>query len=167
VGVEYLELLLDKWIHGLVPVSYLLFAVVGPFVVLTNLVLVAFFIQFVRLPFLPAQALGAIVTIAINFLLNYQITFRSARLRGMRLLQGLGLFYLSCGVGLLAQVAIATSLERVHVHRMVATMFSIAVGSVWNYSMAFLLVRHIGRHRTERLQYAYAEPAWLEQGSQT
>lgn len=166
VGVEYLELVLDKWIHGLVPVSYLLFGVVGSVGVLANLLLVALFIEFFRLPYLQAQALGVMITIALNFLLNNQITFRSAQLRGMRLLQGLGLFYLSCSVGVLVQVAIATSLERLNMPWTVATMLGIAVGSVWNYSMAFLFVWHIRRRRTRRLQYAYAEPAWLKQASQ-
>lgn len=167
IGIEYLELLLDKWLHGLVPVSYLLFGVVGSFGVLVNLALVALFNKLLRFPFLQAQVLGATITIATNFLLNNQITFRSARLRGMTLLQGLGLFYLSCAVGLLAQVAIATSLERLNVPWAGATIFGIAVGSVWNYSMAFLFVWHIRRRRTERLQSAYTEPAWSEQRSRT
>lgn len=167
VAIEYLELLLDKWTHGLVPVAYLLFAVVGSFGVLTNLTLVALFNEFLRLPFLQAQALGAAITVATNFLLNNQFTFRSARLKGRRLLQGLGLFYLSCAAGLLAQVAIATSLEHLKVPWVGATMFGIAVGSVWNYSMAFLFVWHVRRRRTRQLQSPYAVTAWSEQTSQT
>lgn len=165
VGIEYLQLLLDKWICGFIPVSYLLFAVVGSFGAIANLVLTTSFLEFFKLPFLQAQAIGAAITIAINFLLNNQITFRSARLKGVRLLQGLALFYVSCAVGLLAQVAIAGSLESVHVESMLATIAGIVVGSVWNYSMAFLFVWHVRRHRTKRLRYAYAEPAWIQQDS--
>jgi len=106
-----------------------------------------------------------LITIAINFLLNNEITFRFARLRGVRLVQGLGLFYLFCAVGLLAQVAMANSLQQMGVHWLVATLAGVLIGSVWNYSMAFLLVWHVRRHRTERLQFAYAEPAWLEEFS--
>jgi dolichol-phosphate mannosyltransferase len=163
VGLEYLQLLLDKWIHGVIPVTYLLFGVVGSIGAVANLALTTSFLDFLKLPFLQAQALGAVITIAINFLLNNQITFRSARLKGMRLVQGLALFYVSCAVGLLAQVGIAASLENMHVQAMPATIAGIVIGSVWNYSMAFLFVWHVRRHRTKRLQYAYAEPIWLQQ----
>jgi hypothetical protein len=41
----------------------------------------------------------------------------------------------------------------------------IALGSVWNYSTAFLFVWQVRRRRTERLEQAYAEPMRLESRS--
>ena len=38
-----------------------------------------------------------------------------------------------------------------------ATLVGIALGSVWNYSTAFLFVWQVRRRRTERLDRAYAE----------
>jgi len=163
VGIEYLQLLLDKVTGGIVPVSYLLFGMVGLIGVVCNLLLAILLVQFSSASFKEAQFLGALITIAINFFLNNQITFRFARLRGMRMLQGLCFFYLSCSVGLLAQVALAYSLQQVGAHWLVATLAGVLVGSVWNYSMAYLLVWHVRRRRTDRLQWAYAEPAWLEE----
>jgi dolichol-phosphate mannosyltransferase len=166
VGIEYLQLLLDKVTHGIVPVSYLLFGMVGSIGLVCNLLLAILLVQFSRASFKEAQFLGALITIAINFFLNNQVTFRFVRLRGIRLVQGLALFYLSCSVGLLAQVALAYSLQQqVGVHWLVATLVGVVVGSVWNYSMAFLLVWHVKRHRSSRLQYAYAEPTWLQEFS--
>ncbi len=165
VGIEYLQLLLDKTTHGIVPVSYLLFGMVGTIGVICNLLLAILLVRFSGASFRQAQFLGALITIAINFFLNNQVTFRFARLRGTRLLQGLALFYLSCSVGLLAQVALAFSLQQVGLHWLAATLMGVLVGSVWNYSMAYLLVWHIKRHRTDRLQFAYAEPAWLQEFS--
>jgi len=163
VGIEYLQLLLDKVTRGIVPVSYLLFGMVGSIGVACNLVLAILLVRFSSVSFKEAQLIGALITIAINFLLNNQVTFRFARLRGIRMVQGLALFYLSCSVGLLAQVALAYSLQTAGVHWLLATLMGVLIGSVWNYSMAFLLVWHVKRHRTDRLQYAYAEPAWFQE----
>jgi dolichol-phosphate mannosyltransferase len=165
VGVEYLQLLLDKLTAGIVPASYLLFGLVGSIGVVCNVILAILLVQFLHMSFNRAQILGALITIAINFFLNNEITFRFTRLRGHRLAQGLGLFYLFCSVGLLEQVALANALQHIGVDWMVATLVGVLIGSVWNYTMAFLLVWHVRRHRTERLQFAYAEPAWLEEFS--
>ena len=165
VGVEYLQLLLDKLTAGIVPASYLLFGLVGSVGVVCNVILAILLVQFLHMSFNRAQILGALITIAINFFLNNEITFRFTRLRGHRLAQGLGLFYAFCSVGLLEQVALANALQHIGVDWMVATLVGVLIGSVWNYTMAFLLVWHVRRHRTERLQFAYAEPAWLEEFS--
>jgi dolichol-phosphate mannosyltransferase len=163
VGIEYLQLLLDKFTHSLVPVSYILFGIVGSIGVVCNLVLAFLMVRLLGAPFKEAQVFGALITIAVNFLLNNQITFRFARLRGIRFVEGLGLFYVFCLVGLLAQVALANSLQQLGMHWMLATMVGVLIGSVWNYSMAFLMVWHVRRHWTERLQHAYADPDWFKE----
>ena len=112
VGLEYLQLLLHKLTRGMIPVSYLLFGLMGSVGAVCNFLLAALFIYSFDLSFQSAQLAGALITIAINFLLNNHLTFRSARLRGPRLLQGLVIFY----AGLfhwpaLAQVTIANGLR--------------------------------------------------------
>lgn len=165
VGLEYLELLLHKLTGGRIPVSFLLFGMMGSVGVLCNFVLTALFSYTFHLDFKPAQLAGALITIAVNFLLNNQLTFRAARLRGSSLLLGLGIFYLCCSIGLFAQVAVASSLHSGGVNWVAATLAGIAVGSVWNYSTAFLFVWQVRRRRTEHLERAYAEPAQLKPGS--
>jgi dolichol-phosphate mannosyltransferase len=165
VGLEYLELLLHKLTRGMIPVSYLLFGLMGSVGVACNLLLAALFSYSLDLSFKSAQVAGAVITIAVNFLLNNQLTFRSARLRGKSLLIGLGAFYLCCSIGLFAQIAVATSLRAANINWFAATLAGIALGSVWNYSSAFLFVWQVRRRRTERLEHAYAEPGWVEHGS--
>jgi dolichol-phosphate mannosyltransferase len=142
-----------------------LFGLVGSIGVACNIILAILLVKFLHMNFKQAQILGASITIAINFLLNNEITFRFTRLRGVRLAQGLGLFYVFCSVGLLEQVALANALQQIGVHWLVATLVGVLIGSVWNYTMAFLLVWHVSRRRTERLQFAYAKAAWLEEFS--
>jgi dolichol-phosphate mannosyltransferase len=162
VGLEYLQLLLDKITRGIVPVSYLLYGLVGSIGVTCNFVLAALFMRSALVDFENAQLSAAIVTIAVNFILNNRFTFRGARLRGVRALQGLVLYYVACSVGLFAQVMIASSLQRLGVYWTVATVAGIGIGSIWNYSMACLLVWRVRRRRTQRLQVAYANLAWRE-----
>jgi dolichol-phosphate mannosyltransferase len=165
VGLEYLQLLLHKLTRGTIPVSYLLFGLTGSVGVACNLLLAALFSYSLDLSFKSAQLAGAIVTIAVNFLLNNQLTFRSARLRGKSLAAGLLAFYLCCSIGLFAQVTVATSLRAGGINWFGATLAGIALGSVWNYSTAFLFVWQVRRRRTERIEQAYAEPALLDSRS--
>jgi dolichol-phosphate mannosyltransferase len=157
VGLEYLQLLLHKLSRGMIPVSYLLFGLAGSVGVLCNFALAALFSYSLDLPFNTAQLAGALITIAVNFLLNNQLTFRSARLRGRRLLAGLAIFYVCCSIGLFAQVTVANGLHAGGMNWSAATLAGIAIGSVWNYATAFLFVWQIRRRRTERLEQAYAD----------
>src|SRR5580658_1546424 len=111
VGLEYLELLLHKFTRGMIPVSYLLFGLMGAVGVVCNFLLAGLFSYSFHLDFRSAQFGGALITIAVNFLLNNQLTFRSAKLRGRSLLVGLAIFYLCCSIGLFAQITVATTLR--------------------------------------------------------
>lgn len=155
VGLEYLELLLDKATGGWIPVSYMLFGLVGAAGIGFNFFAASVFMQWAQVAFLRAQTYGALLTIAFNFFLNNAITFRAARMRGVRLLQGVVLFYLACSVGLVAQLAVANSLREIGLHWAAATLAGIGIGSVWNYSMALMLVWQIKRRRGSRLRDAY------------
>lgn len=155
VGLEYLQLLLDKWTRGWIPTSYLLFAGVGSAGVLFNFAAAAILLHTTNLGFTQAQAVGALMTIAFNFLLNNALTFRSGRLKGVNILYGLVVFYAVCSVGLLAQLAVAGSLQQFGMHWAPSTLAGIVIGSVWNYSMAALLVWQIRRRRSPKQQRAY------------
>jgi dolichol-phosphate mannosyltransferase len=161
VGLEYLELLLHKVTRGTIPVSYLLFGLMGSVGACVNFLLTAVFGYSFHMDFRSSQLVGALITIAVNFLLNNQLTFRAARLRGRSLVAGLAVFYLCCAIGLFAQVTVATSLRASGMNWVAATLTGIALGSVWNYSTAFLFVWQVRRRRIERLEHAYAEPVRL------
>ncbi len=157
VGLEYLQLLLHKLTRGMIPVSYLLFGLMGSVGAVCNFLLAALFIYSFDLSFKSAQLAGALITIAINFLLNNHLTFRYARLRGPRLLQGLVIFYVCCSIGLFAQVTIANGLRAGGMNWPAATLAGIALGSIWNYATGFLFVWQVRRRRTGLLAHAYAD----------
>ena len=139
VGLEYLELLLDKWLGRWIPVGYLVFGMVGTFGVLVNLALTSVLLRLGR-PFQEAQLAATSVVIALNFFLNNALTFRAWRLHGWRMLPGLLRFYICCGVGVMMDLFIADSLGRAGMHRALASSIAIFFSSVWNYGVSSLFV---------------------------
>ena len=95
-----------------------------------NFVAAAVLLRGWNVDFLRAQAIGALLTVAFNFVLNNAITFRSLRMRGARAFVGLVRFYAVCSVGLLAQLAVAGALQQFGVHWAPATIVGIVIGSV-------------------------------------
>lgn len=152
VGLEYMELLADKLVGDFVPASYVVFGLAGSIGVLAHLAAV----NLLRL--LPGFSLGraqftsSVIVIGINFLLNNQLTFRSARLRAGRFLIGMVLFYTACSVGLFLNLRVMDYLTG-PVPWYIAASAGLAVGSVWNYWMSSMLVWQV-RRRAQRVRSA-------------
>lgn len=146
VGLEFLELLLDKKLGRWVPVTFLVFGLVGGLGVLVNFLL-TFALMGLGYEFRPAQLAATSVVIALNYALNNALTFRLYRLRGVRFLLGLVRFYLACGLGLLMNLFVAESLARSGVPLMVASVIGILFSSVWNYWVSSLFVWRVERAR--------------------
>jgi dolichol-phosphate mannosyltransferase len=149
VGLEYIELLADKVVGRWIPVSYVLFALVGSFGLVVNVAAVYVLLHFTRITFSSAQVLTGIAVITLNFLLNNQFTFRGSRLRGPRLLTGLVVFHLACGVGLLCNWQLADFLRNHSIPWWAASLAGTVVGSVWNYWVSSMLVWQVNRRKME------------------
>jgi dolichol-phosphate mannosyltransferase len=110
VLAQFGGLLLDKALGGVVPPRFIAFALVGALCVFVNLAAMVA-LRHAGFGFGPAQALGTVAAMVFNFQLNNQITYRDQRLRGRRLWTGLALFMAVCGLGGVANVGIATTLN--------------------------------------------------------
>jgi dolichol-phosphate mannosyltransferase len=141
VLIEFLGLLLDKALGGAVPLRFLSFAVVGAVGVLVHLAALWVAHGLLGIGFGAAQWMATVAAMTANFLLNNRITYRDQRLRGMRLLRGLALFYLVCGIGAAANVGVATVLLR---DGILGWGLAGAAGAlltvVWNYAVSSTLV---------------------------
>jgi dolichol-phosphate mannosyltransferase len=139
VLLEFLALLLDKALGGLLPLRFLSFALVGAFGLVVHLSVLAVAIRFT--PFITAQWCATVVAMTANFWLNNRITYRDVRLRGPALWRGLLLFYVVCGLGAAANVGIAGLLLR---DELAAWRWAGAAGAlltgVWNYAVSATLV---------------------------
>src|SRR5579863_7168071 len=112
VGLEYLQLLLDKKIGSLVPVRFLLFSTVGAAGVLLSFAMLYVLVSLFAVDFLKAQTITTFIAMTQNFFLNNAMTYRDRRLRGRRIFVGLGIFYFACSLGAAINLGIATSFHR-------------------------------------------------------
>lgn len=141
VLLEFGGLLADKALGGLVPLRFMAFALVGGIGVLVHLAALGLLHGVGPLGFNAAQWGATLVAMTANFLLNNRITYRDRRLRGPRLLRGLVLFYLVCGIGAAANVGVAGLLVR---DGLLGWGLAGAAGAlltvVWNYAVSSTLV---------------------------
>jgi len=150
VGLEFVELLLDKKLGRWLPVSYLIFGLVGGFGVLVNLALTEMFLHLGQ-DFRHALLSATSLVIALNFFLNNSLTFRARRLKGLRVLAGLAVFYLACLVGLVMNLFLAENLALSGVTRWAAVLFGVLFSSVWNYGVTSLFVWGINQRDAIRI----------------
>ncbi len=141
VMLEFLGLLIDKALGGLVPLRFVAFALVGGVGVLVHLAVLGAAHGTLGIGFGPAQWLATLVAMTANFALNNRFTYRDRALHGPALLRGLVLFYVVCGIGAAANVGIAGLLLRDGIAGWgVAGAAGAALTVVWNYAVSSTLV---------------------------
>jgi dolichol-phosphate mannosyltransferase len=140
VALDFLGLVLAKLTGDVVSLRFLLFAMVGSLGLFVHLAALFVALELFNVPFPEAQACGALLAMTSNFLLNNFLTYRDQRLQGFGILRGLLLFYLVCGVGLIANVGVAFSVYDQEPIWWLAGAAGALMGVVWNYAMSGLFV---------------------------
>lgn len=139
VAWEYMIMLLDRMLGGIVPVRFIGFALVGGFGLLVHLAVLGVSFKGLGLGFVAAQGLATLVAMTSNFLLNNILTYRDMRLRGWRMLSGWLSFSLACSVGALANVGVAGWLFAQRPDFWIASAIAgVLVGTVWNYAVTMV-----------------------------
>jgi len=136
VAWEFAMLLADKLVGHVVPVRFLLFAVIGGLGVFVHMGMLAAGLKLFAFPFVTAQTVAAITAMTANFFLNNLFTYADRRLKGWHVLRGLVSFYVICGFGTAANIGVASYLFAQQQVWWVAGIAGIVVGSVWNYAVS-------------------------------
>jgi len=151
VGVEYLQLLLDKFIGDYVSPTFVLFGLVGASGVLLYLAVLWIQLSWLGVPFRQAQGVATVAAMTTNFLLNNVITYRDRRLHGWNILRGLILFYVACSFGVLINVQTAEFARGAGLPWYAAGLLGLILSSVWNYGVTRIFTwRTIRRVRAIR-----------------
>ena len=137
VVAHYLTLLGSKMSRDVVSPRALMFLAVGASGMLVNIAVVY---ALHNIAFLWAQAIGAIVAMTSNYLINNTITYRDRRKRGLALVTGYLRFCVLCSVGLMANVAVANLAFQYIPHRWVGVVAGAGTGAAWNYITTALAV---------------------------
>lgn len=139
VALDYLGFLIHKLSGGVVPLRFIFFALVGASGVAVHLA-VLYVALTAGFRFEWAQTTATVVAMTTNFLINNEITYRDARLRGGRLLIGLLSFYAVCSLGAFANVGVASWLYAGHAGWWLAGLAGALMGAVFNYAASSALV---------------------------
>jgi dolichol-phosphate mannosyltransferase len=135
--MEYGLLLLDKTIGRLIPIRFVLFAIVGGIGLLVNIAVLALLFKICRINFTVSQTIATVVAMTSNFLFNNVFTYRDQRLRGFwPVTKGLFSFYAFCALGAAANVGIASVLFERNYSWWLSAIAGTLVGVVWNYAMS-------------------------------
>jgi dolichol-phosphate mannosyltransferase len=150
VGLEYLQLLVDKSIGHIVPSRFVLFGLVGGLGVLIHLAVLVLLYFVAGLGFIYAQVGATLVAMTCNFLVNNLTTFRDRRLRGSQLFRGLFSYYAACSIGAVANFSLARFLFTSGLPWYLAGVLGMAVSSVWNYGVNVLFTWRRGAGEMQR-----------------
>ncbi len=156
VGLEYLQLLLDKIGGDLLPARFVIFGMVGAVGLLLALAVLYICLNLFRLPFFTAQAVATMAAMTANFFLNNSTTHRDRRLKGGRIVYGLVTFYMACSLGAAINIRIADALQRLGADWLIAGACGLLIGAGWNYPItAFFTWRRSRRERRAPSAAAY------------
>jgi dolichol-phosphate mannosyltransferase len=135
VELEYLYLIVDKIVGKHLPTRFVLFLCVGSLGLLVHLSILGVFHLVNAGAFSMGQVAATWGAMMFNFFLNNVVTFRDRRLKGIKLLHGLLVFYAACTVGLLINLSFADRLLAAGLPWYVAGISGLAISSVWNYGV--------------------------------
>jgi dolichol-phosphate mannosyltransferase len=150
VGLEYFELLVDKHLGNVVNVRFVLFTMVGALGVGIHLLILSALLKLAGLSFAAGQAVATLIVMILNFVLNNSITYRDRRLKGWRFWSGLVTFCLACGLGVAANVAIASEAFRHGVPWVLAAVIGLLFTAVWNYGITSMTTWRQLRRSSEK-----------------
>jgi dolichol-phosphate mannosyltransferase len=141
VALDFLGLVVHHASGGVLPVRFVLFALVGAIgLVVHILTLLAFRVLFGTADFTHAQIIATTVAMASNFILNNEITYRPFRYRGLSTIKGFVAFGLGCSVGALANIDVASWLYETNRIWWVAGLAGAILSVVWNYVVSTSLI---------------------------
>ena len=141
VGLDFLGLLAHHASGGVLPSRFVLFALIGGLGLFVHLgVLKALLTVWGPDSFAASQLIATLTAMTSNFLLNNEITYRSTRYRGLNKLAGLALFAVVCGVGVVANIDVASWMFAVERVWWVAGFSGALVSVVWNYAVSSAFV---------------------------
>jgi dolichol-phosphate mannosyltransferase len=140
VTADYLGLLFSKFFGGVLPVRFLMFGAVGVSGIAVHLLILNFALNTLRLGFEWAQLTAILFAMTWNFVINNQLTYRDARLRGFRFVTGLLMFYLACSIGTVGNVGVASWIYSFHATAWMAGLAGALMGAVFNYAISSALI---------------------------
>lgn len=135
IVVQYLGLWLSQMTGGLLPTTFLLFAMVGATGIFVHMAMLGLATGPLGLPFVPAQVIATLVAMTSNFFLNNVLTYADRRLHGAKLWLGLMGFYVICSLGGIANISVASMVYDLRHQTFISGLAGAIMSSVFNYAV--------------------------------
>ena len=162
VGLEYLELILDKLIGSYVSVRFVLFCLVGTVGTVIHLMLLGGLLKIERLSFIESQACATGIVMILNYVMNNSFTYRDRRRRGSAFWVGMFTFCVACSLGGIANVLISGEAFRQGMPWPLAGVTGLLFSAVWNFGVTAMTTwrqaRRSAAFRAQRRAQASALP---------
>ncbi len=162
VGLEYLELILDKFIGSYISVRFVMFCLVGAIGTVIHLLLLGGLLDLARFSFIESQASATGIVMILNYVLNNSFTYRDRRRRGTAFWFGMLTFSIACSLGGVANVLISGEAFRQGMPWPLAGITGLLFSAVWNYGVTAMTTwrraRRSAAQRAERRAQATALP---------
>jgi dolichol-phosphate mannosyltransferase len=139
IAIQFLGLWLSKLTGGLLPTSFLLFAMVGASGVAVHLATLSLATGPLNTGFVAGQIIATLAAMTWNFFLNNVLTYSDRRLRGIKLWTGLIGFYLVCSLGGIANVSVASMIYDFQHATLLAGLAGAVMSSVFNYAVTRMI----------------------------
>lgn len=146
VAIDFLGLVVHHATAGVLPIRFVLFAMVGAIGLIVHIAALSIAIAWLK-TFDFGQLIATSLAMASNFILNNQITYRAYRYRGPSLLFGFIYFSLACSVGAVANIDTASWLYKTNETWWIAGLAGALLSIVWNYAVSTNLIWRSGRRR--------------------
>ena len=140
---QYLLLLWESKFGKIIPARFISFCTIGGTGVFIHVFILYISLQF-SLSFILSQSLATLVAMTSNFYLNNILTYRDKRKKGVYAVKALFIFYLTCGVGALANIGIASYIYQGNIFNISGIWYFSGIlgaltGAVWNFLMSSLI----------------------------
>jgi dolichol-phosphate mannosyltransferase len=141
VGIDFLGLVVHHATAGILPIRFVLFAMIGASGLIVHIVTLSAVLHcFATMDFDAGQLIATIVAMGSNFILNNEITYRPYRYSGLGMVVGFLAFALGCSVGALANIDVASWLFKANETWWAAGMAGAVLSVVWNYAVSTNLI---------------------------
>jgi len=138
VAWEFIMVLVHQLTYRLIPISMTSFFAIGFLGVIIHFALFFLFFELFTVQFAFSQALAALCTMIINFVLNNKLTFKS--LATDKSLSRLILFIFICCVGVAINVLVSSNVFEFTQTTLLSVSLGILVAGLWNYFISRLLI---------------------------
>jgi len=127
------------------PEQFLAYILVGLTGTISHLTTLAIGYQIPNTPFITSQTVATYTTMTSNYFINNQITFKTSRHKGKKIISGPLNFYVVCSIAALISISFAQFIYFTQLHWVIAGFAGGVSASSFNYTLSSLFTWKVNK----------------------